>query len=172
MHVRVASRRTSERRLILTGAKRMPFGQRTEQRRVRSAESGLSRIYPVIAAALFLLCTGCHHSADVSSRLAIEFETKPVPAQVGVATATFTITDAAGVPVTGGHFSTEADMTHAGMSPVFGEVQEVRPGRYESRLDLAMAGDWVILLHGTLANGEKLERQFDLRNVRPNQGVR
>jgi len=31
-----------------------------------------------------------------------------------------------------------------------------------------MAGDWVILLHGALRNGEKLERQFDVRDVRPN----
>src|SRR5580700_10836674 len=31
-----------------------------------------------------------------------------------------------------------------------------------------MAGDWVILLHGALRDGEKLERQFDVRDVRPN----
>jgi hypothetical protein len=30
-----------------------------------------------------------------------------------------------------------------------------------------MAGDWVILLHGTLPDGEKLERQFDVREVGP-----
>ena len=62
----------------------------------------------------------------------------------------------------------EADMTHAGMSPVFGTVEERKPGRYQSELKLAMAGDWVILLHGTLPAGEKLERQFELRDVRPN----
>jgi hypothetical protein len=62
----------------------------------------------------------------------------------------------------------EADMTHAGMSPVFGAVEETQPGRYESTLQLSMAGEWVILLHGTLPTGEKLERQFELRDVRPN----
>jgi hypothetical protein len=31
-----------------------------------------------------------------------------------------------------------------------------------------MAGDWVILLHVTLPDGKKLERQFDVRGVRPN----
>jgi hypothetical protein len=30
-----------------------------------------------------------------------------------------------------------------------------------------MAGDWVILLHGTLPEGAKLERQIDVRGVRP-----
>jgi len=58
-------------------------------------------------------------------------------------------------------------MTHAGMSPVFAESQEVQPGHYRSQLSLQMAGDWVILLHGTLAGGKKLEQQFDLPDVRP-----
>ena len=57
-------------------------------------------------------------------------------------------------------------MTHAGMSPVLAEAKEIQPGRYQSQLTLQMAGDWVILLHGTLASGEKLERQFDLPGVR------
>jgi hypothetical protein len=31
-----------------------------------------------------------------------------------------------------------------------------------------MAGDWVILAHITLANGQKLERQVDVKGVQPN----
>jgi hypothetical protein len=31
-----------------------------------------------------------------------------------------------------------------------------------------MAGDWVILLHITLPDGRRLERQFDVRGVQPN----
>jgi YtkA-like len=60
----------------------------------------------------------------------------------------------------------EADMTHPGMSPVFAKAKEMQPGRYEAEIQFGMAGDWVILLHGTLAGGEKLERQFDVRGVR------
>jgi hypothetical protein len=78
------------------------------------------------------------------------------------------LADAAAHPLTGAHIAIEADMSHAGMSPVFAEAKEVQPGRYQSQLSLGMAGDWVILLHGTLSNGEKLERQFDVRDVRPN----
>lgn len=59
-------------------------------------------------------------------------------------------------------------MSHAGMGPVFAQANELQPGHYESHLSFRMAGDWVILLHGTLPNGEKLERQFDVRDVRPN----
>jgi hypothetical protein len=31
-----------------------------------------------------------------------------------------------------------------------------------------MAGDWVVLLHIALPGGKKLERQIDVKGVRPN----
>jgi hypothetical protein len=91
----------------------------------------------------------------------------PQPTRVGAVTVDFTLTDTTAMPVVGAHLTSEADMTHAGMSPVFGAVEEKQPGHYESTLNLGMAGDWVILLHGTLPTGDKLERQFELRNVQP-----
>lgn len=97
----------------------------------------------------------------------MDFEVSPSPAKVGSVTAIFRLLDGA-KPVAGAHLAAEADMTHAGMGPAFGAVEEVQPGRYESKLSLGMAGDWVILLRGTLPGGEKLERQFELRNVQPN----
>jgi len=80
----------------------------------------------------------------------------------------FTLTDAVNHPMTEAQIEVEGDMSHAGMSPVFAQANEVHPGRYESLLSLAMAGDWAILLHGALRNGEQLERQFDVRDVRSN----
>jgi len=59
-------------------------------------------------------------------------------------------------------------MSHAGMSPIFGEAKEVEPGRYQAHLTFEMAGDWVILLHVILPGGQKLERPIDVRGVRPN----
>ena len=59
-------------------------------------------------------------------------------------------------------------MSHAGMSPVFGEANEIEPGQYQGQLNLAMAGDWVILLHIKRPDGQKLERQIDVYGVRPN----
>jgi len=58
-------------------------------------------------------------------------------------------------------------MSHPGMSPLFAEAQETVPGRYQAHLQFQMAGDWVILLHITLPSGKKLERQIDVRGVRP-----
>jgi hypothetical protein len=59
-------------------------------------------------------------------------------------------------------------MSHAGMSPLFAEAKEEQPGRYQARLNFQMAGDWIILLRVTLPGGRKLERQIEVRGVRPN----
>lgn len=100
--------------------------------------------------------------------MTIEHEITPQPAHVGDANIVVRLKDSAGRPVVGAHLTVEADMSHAGMSPVFAEAKESEAGRYHSQLSFGMAGDWVILLHGTLASGEKLERQFDVPGVRSN----
>jgi hypothetical protein len=78
------------------------------------------------------------------------------------------LADVATKPVTGARITLEGNMSHAGMAPIFSDAKEIAPGRYQANLDFAMAGDWVILSHITLANGQKIEGQLDLRGVRPN----
>jgi len=58
-------------------------------------------------------------------------------------------------------------MTHAGMAPSFSTAQETAPGRYRATLDFSMSGDWMILVHVALANGEKLEKQLAVKGVQP-----
>jgi hypothetical protein len=111
---------------------------------------------------------GCSRPVEPPPFVAIKHEISPEPVRVGPATVTLKLADAVGKPTTGAHIAVEADMSHAGMSPVFAEAKETNPGRYEARLMFQMAGDWVILLHVTLPGGKKLERQIDVRGVRPN----
>jgi hypothetical protein len=108
---------------------------------------------------------GCHGPPDTSSGVIAEFQIEPKPVRVGVVVVSLTLTHGASHPLTGARITVEADMSHAGMSPVLAQADEVQPGRYESRLSLPMAGDWVILWHGALASGEKLEREFEVRDV-------
>ena len=110
----------------------------------------------------------CSRPVDSSTVVAIEHEISPAPARVGPATVTLRLADSATKPITGAHVAIEADMSHAGMSPSFAVANEIDPGRYQAHLEFPMAGDWVILLHITLPDGKKLERQFDVRSVRPN----
>lgn len=84
---------------------------------------------------------------------------------MGPVTITLRLTDTAGAPVTGARISLEGNMSHAGMVPVFADARETEPGRYQSSMELSMAGDWFILVHVTLTDGRKIERQFDIKGV-------
>lgn len=111
---------------------------------------------------------GCH-SPHASSDVKVEFQIKPQPVRVGPVIISLALTDVAGHPVTRVRIAAEADMSHPGMSPVFATAKEVQPGLYESHFSLPMAGDWVVLWHGKLPSGERLERQFEVRDVRSNR---
>ena len=112
--------------------------------------------------------TGCSRLPDSSNAVTIEHEISPEPVRTGPIVITLRLADPAARAVTGAHISLEADMSHAGMAPSLGEAKEIAPGRYQASLTLKMAGDWVILLHVILPGGQELERQIDVRGVRPN----
>lgn len=57
-------------------------------------------------------------------------------------------------------------MTHAGMVPVFADAKEIEPGRYQSSMELSMAGDWHVLVHVTLPDSRKFERSFEIKEVK------
>jgi len=120
-----------------------------------------------IVCASVLLIAGCSRPAESLPAVEIEYAISPRPAQVGPATVSFKLADGAGKAIKGAQIAIEADMSHPGMSPLFAQANEIEPGRYEARLEFKMAGDWIILLHVTLPDGKKLERQIDLRGVRP-----
>jgi hypothetical protein len=77
------------------------------------------------------------------------------------------LADPSARPLAGARISIEGDMSHPGMEPVFAKASEAEPGTYVAHLQLTMAGDWVILVQGRLADGRKIERQTDLRGVLP-----
>ena len=123
-----------------------------------------------VAAALFviLVVTACNKPAESSSAVIIEHEITPQPVRVGSATLTLRLVNAHRQPVNGASITLEGNMSHAGMSPMFAQAKETEPGRYQAIVDLTMAGDWTILTHITLAGGQKLERQLEVKGVRPN----
>jgi hypothetical protein len=80
-------------------------------------------------------------------------------------TITLRLADASGKPATGVRINLEGNMSHAGMTPVFAGAKETEPGRYSSTMELSMVGDWYFLVHMTLPDGRKLERQFEIKGV-------
>lgn len=126
-------------------------------------------ILALAAVALFVTFVeaACNKPTE-SSFVTIEHQITPQPVRVGPATLTLRLADASRQPVTGASITLEGNMSHPGMSPTFAQAKEIEGGRYQAILDLTMAGDWTILVHVTLAGGQKLERQLDVKGVRAN----
>lgn len=133
----------------------------------RDCRQGLAKWLTGIACASTLLMAGCSRPPEPLPVVEIEHEISPQPARVGPATLSLKLADGAGNMIKEAHIAIEADMSHPGMSPLFAEAKETEPGRYQAHLEFQMAGDWVILLHVTLPGGKKIERQIDVRGVRP-----
>jgi YtkA-like len=74
-----------------------------------------------------------------------------------------------GTPVTGAKMRCAAQMSHPGMAPIIGTVVERGSGIYEIRLQLSMAGDWVLVASGELPDGRRIESSFRVPDVQPAQ---
>ena len=97
----------------------------------------------------------------------LEHEVSPQPPRVGQVTITLRLMDAARTSITGAHVELEGNMSHAGMAPVFAVAKETEPGRYQSTVELSMAGDWFVLVTATLTDNRKYGRKFEIKGVAP-----
>jgi len=91
----------------------------------------------------------------------------PMPAVDRESVAEIQLNEAMARPVTGAHLRLEAFMAHPGMAPVSADVEEQGSGRYRARVRFTMAGDWVVRLQGTRADGRRIDVQEEVRRVRP-----
>lgn len=92
---------------------------------------------------------------------------EPQPPRVGQVEIWLHLKDASQKAIMGAEIKLEGNMSHAGMSPVLVDTQEVAPGEYHANIELSMAGDWIMLVHLTLPDGVKVERQFEIKGVAP-----
>jgi hypothetical protein len=72
-----------------------------------------------------------------------------------------------GTPATGLRLQCAAQMSHPGMAPIISPVVERSPGTYETRLQLSMAGDWVLVASGELPDGRSMTSSFRIPDVQP-----
>ena len=112
-----------------------------------------------------LLGSGCgRESRNASSANAqISLTAIPFPAAVGaVALGDPGLQISAGQPISDAALSIKGDMTHAGMVPVLAEVQGGdAEGYYQVPIEWTMAGDWVVTVEVTLANGTSAQKRFE-----------
>jgi YtkA-like len=119
----------------------------------------------VLAICISTSLAGCRKKAAQTPNLVMRHDVAPQPPKVGPATITVSLADIAGNPIAGARVSLEGNMTHPGMKPVFGEAGEVGSGRYQASLEFTMGGDWIILVRVDLPDGQKLEREFEVKGV-------
>ena len=127
--------------------------------------SGASLVLACLGA---LILSSCHHPNSSVPDVTIQEQISPQPPKVGQATVAVELTDVARKPIANANIMVEADMSHPGMSPVFGKANEIAPGTYSVPINFNMGGDWIVLLHIKLPDGRKIERQMDVRGVRSN----
>ena len=110
----------------------------------------------------------CRKASVPSAGILVAAHLDPQPERVGSEIVTVTVTDVSSRPISHASVTVEADMSHPGMSPVFGEATEAAPGTYMGKIDFNMGGDWVLLMHVNLPGGQKVERQIAVPGVRSN----
>ena len=72
-----------------------------------------------------------------------------------------------GTPATGVKMQCAAQMSHPGMAPIISPIVERGPGIYETRLQLSMPGDWVLVASGELPGGRSMTSSFRIPGVPP-----
>ena len=115
-----------------------------------------------------LQANGCSNSSSAANHAIFSWESDPKPPRIGSNTFTIKLAGSRGEKLAGARVSLEGDMSHAGMSPAFGEAKEVAPGQYQGKLDLNMRGDWTVLFHIVLKDGLAFDRQVKIQNLQAN----
>jgi len=114
---------------------------------------------------LFVLVFACQKTAKPPD-IAVQYEITPQPPRAGATTIDLKLTDKNGGQVSGARVNLEGNMSHAGMAPVSSAAKEIETGKYHGTLQLTMAGDWIVLVHITLPDGQKLQRQIEINGVK------
>jgi hypothetical protein len=89
------------------------------------------------------------------------------PMETGDASVTIGLMDEQGSPITDAVVKVTGDMAHQGMMPITGEGEHTGSGQYVVPLRWTMAGDWIVTVNVTLADGQQIEQTFNQEVVMP-----
>ena len=113
------------------------------------------------------LAAACGRAARSDPHVDFTWTLTPSASRVGPSTLTITLRNPDGRPLPHADVALEAHMSHPGMAPVLAKGAEQSPGVYEVPFAFTMQGDWALLVTAALADGTRVERRIDVRNVRP-----
>jgi hypothetical protein len=122
------------------------------------------RLIVGMLASCCILVACSRKAADV----VVDWNVQPPRPSAGVEIAVqLRVANADGAPVTGAKLQCTAQMSHPGMAPIIATAVERGAGLYEARLELSMAGDWVLIATGGLPDGRRIESSFRVADVQP-----
>ncbi len=113
-----------------------------------------------------LLIPGCTRQSSVGKQataVSVDLNFKPNPPVVGEGMIYLEVRDQNGQPIKDLDIQVKGDMTHAGMTPVFGTSTDEGKGRYSIPFEWTMAGDWILQIAADLPDGRLLNRSFEAR---------
>ena len=87
-------------------------------------------------------------------------EQQPASAGASALVSVVLTSGADGDPISGARLSLEGHMFHPGMAPAVAAMTERDGGRYEARLPLTMAGEWGLVVTGTLPGGGRIVEEY------------
>lgn len=106
-------------------------------------------------------------NAPEAAEIQVDYKAETEPLKVGSASVTIGLTYSDSSPVTDAKVEVTGNMSHSGMMPISGVGTHVSEGRYTVPLTWTMAGDWIVTVRITLADGRQLERIFNQSVVMP-----
>ena len=123
----------------------------------------------LLCVALLLLLTGCGRVQQANpaapDSYVVTLAADPALPVVGDGAVSVTLRDAAGQPVDNAQLAIEANMSHAGMTPVMANSASGKDGVYRIPLTWTMAGDWYVDAKFTLPDGQRITRRFPVQVV-------
>jgi hypothetical protein len=105
-------------------------------------------------------CTRASRDRELNANIDLIGPLFPPP--VGLGQVVIRVSDLNGNPVEDAQVTVRGDMAHAGMVPIMASAERVGDGQYRAGMDWTMAGDWVITVEATLADGRIASRTFDM----------
>ena len=127
----------------------------------------------LLIAITLLIVAGCVNprAHTESSDLQITLQT-PEHAMTGPADLKINVADASGNPVDSATVDVIGDMSHAGMKEVYASTTNMGGGEYVTDdFQFTMAGDWIMTVEATGADGTKSTKTFQIDGVAAGEGA-
>lgn len=128
--------------------------------RIASSRVRAGSLVGVAALLAMLSLPACGGPVVDDLGLDVDVGISPTPPVVAPTRVVISIIDTTGRPTLGATVRLEGNTSHAGTPPVFGEAEEVGEGQYVvPSFGFTLAGDWVLTVHITLADGRSTTRE-------------